>query len=182
MPFLPTDHPDTGRVDEFFQILDSVLEVKSCAYIAGPLNTGRTYYERTAAGELNPHVRPENEKRMHDFAETLRKMVQYPVFNSGLLKITEWSGQNYGTFFLEVISRYARECWFLDGWEYSTGATKEFIFCCTIQTPCFTESGRIVTIPEALQLIGNAADVVRDLKLNDAKLRSRIADLNCKVR
>lgn len=178
MPFLPTDHPDTGRVDEFFQILDSVLEAKSSAYVAGPLNSGRTYYERSAAGDPNPYVRPDNEKRMHEFTATLRKMVPYPVFNSGLLKIPEWSGQNYGAFFLEVISRYARDCWFLDGWEYSTGATKEFIFCCTIQIPCFTESGKNVTIPEALQLISTAADVVRDLKLSDAKLRSRIVDLN----
>jgi hypothetical protein len=177
MSFLPIDHPDQARVDVLFQILDSVLQPRSCAYVAGPLNSGRTYYEYLAAGEQHPPIRARNESRLRDFALKLRKRLAYPVFDSGLLKIPDWSGRQYDLFFLDVISRYARDCWFLAGWEFSTGATKEFLFCCTRQIPCFSESGETLTISEGMHLISVAADFVRSLNLDDEKLRSRVADL-----
>lgn len=80
-------------------------------------------------------------------------------------------------FFLEVIRRYAKECWFVNGWEYSIGATKEFVFCCTIQTPCLTEFGGRLTLSQGMRLIREAADFVHRLGLDDAKLRSRALDL-----
>jgi hypothetical protein len=66
----------------------------------------------------------------------------------------------------------------MNGWEYSIGATKEFVFCCTIQTPCLAESGERLILQEGLRLIREAADFVCGLGLNDAKLRSRAEDLN----
>ena len=81
-------------------------------------------------------------------------------------------------FFLEVIRRYVKDCWFMNGWEYSVGATKEFVFCCTIQTPCFAESGLRLIPQEGTRLIREAACFVRGLGLDDAKLRSRAEDLN----
>jgi hypothetical protein len=136
------------------------------------------YYQQIARGDQHPKVREENECRLSQFVLELRQRLTYPVFDSGLLKIPDWSGRDHGIFFLEVIKRYARECWFLDGWEYSTGATKEFVFCRTIQTPCYRENGGLLTVPLGMQLIREAADFVRSLDLDDAKLRSRAADLS----
>ena len=159
------------------QLLASVLEPKSCAYVAGPLESGRTYYELGASGNQRPGLRLENEKRLSDFALRLRQRLAYPVFNSGLLRVPNWKGRDYGAFFLDVIRNYARECWFLDGWEYSTGATKEFVFCCTIRVPCFAESGERLTVADGLDLMRKAAEYVQGLQLDNTKLRSRVDDL-----
>jgi hypothetical protein len=173
----PSEHSDPLTARSLFQVLDSVLSAKSCAYVAGPLESGRAYYERLAAGDLSS-VREENEKRLSDVVLRLRKQLHYPVFDSGLLKIPGWSGKDYDVFFRETIRRYAKECWFVDGWEYSTGATKEFVFCFVNETLCLDEAGRPLTVDAGTRLIRDAADFVSSIKLNDAKLRSRIVDLN----
>jgi hypothetical protein len=159
------------------QLLGSVLEPKSCAYVAGPLESGKTHYESSAAGSQSLGVRLENEKRLSDFVLGLRNRLTYPVFNSGLLRVPSWKGRDYGAFFLDVIRGYARECWFLDGWEYSTGATKEFVFSCAIGVPCFAESGEFLTVVDGVDLVRNAAEYVRGLQLDNTKLRSRVDDL-----
>jgi|GEM_PF-2549753 len=171
------EHNDGERVDILFQLLDSVLEPKSCAYVAGPLDSGKEYYERLAAGEELLPMRKENEERLREFVRSLRKRLAYPVIDPGRLRISAWAGPDYGVFFLDVVQRYARECWFLNGWEYSTGATKEFVFCCATQTPCLSEFGERLTVPEGLRLINGAADLVRRLGMDDAKLRSRADSL-----
>jgi len=169
--------PLPARAEALLQILDSVLAPKCCAYVAGPLNSGRAYYERIASGDISPSVRADNQERLSEIVSALRKRLAYPIFDSGLLRIPDWSGRDYSVFFIEVIRRYARECWFLNGWEFSSGATKEFVFCCSIETPCFTESGGPLSIAEGRRLIGIAANFVHGLKLDDTKLRSREADL-----
>jgi hypothetical protein len=177
MSFLLTEYPSPVPAEALFRVLDSVLQPQSCAYVAGPLDSGRTYYERLASG-APPVVRAENESRLSAFTARLREHRTYPVIDPGLLKVAGWSGKEYSVFFLEMIRRYARECWFVDGWEFSTGATKEFVFCCTIQTPCLTESGERLIAPEGLRLIHEAANFVRGLGLDDAKLLSRASDLS----
>ena len=177
MSSLQTSPFAATQADALFQILDSVLEPRSCAYVAGPLESGKTYYERVAAGDELLTIRAENESRLSEFAQGLRKRLAYPVFDPGLLKIPRWSGPDYGNFFMEVIRRYARACWFLDGWEFSTGATKEFLLCCTIKVPCWTETEDALDVGRGIQLITRAADCVRELNLTDQKLRSRLAEL-----
>jgi len=177
MSFLPIEHPDPPRAEVLLQILSSVLEPRSCVYAAGPLDSGKTYYERMASGDERP-VRAENEIRLTGFVADLRKRLRYPVFDPGPLRIVGWSGGEYGAFFLEVIRRYVRECWFMNGWEYSIGSTKEFVLCCTMQIACFAESGERLTISEGMRLIREASDFVRGLDLDDAKLRSRLEALS----
>jgi hypothetical protein len=172
-----SEHSDPQATQSLFQALDSVLAPNSCAYVAGPLESGKAYYERLAAGDLGS-VREENEKRIGEVVLRLRTRLLYPVFDSGRLKIPGWSGKDYDLFFREIIRRYAKECWFVDGWEYSTGSTKEFLFCFVNTTPCLDESGTRLTVDAGIRLIRDAADFVSGMKLNDAKLRSRIVDLN----
>jgi hypothetical protein len=175
MLFSP-NNSDAPWSDVLFQLLDSVLQPRSCAYVAGPLDSGRALYERGACGDGQP-MRAENQNLLSAYAMELRKRLEYPVFDPGLLKIEGWSGREYSVFFLEIIRRYAKECWFVNGWEYSTGATKEFVFCCSIQMPCLTESGERLTIRDGIDLIQEAADCVHNLNRDDAKLRSRVLDL-----
>ena len=174
---LPDRHAHREPAAALLQLLDSVLEPRSCAYAAGPLDSGREHYDRMASGERRPMLRQDNEARLTAFVRVLRSRLGCPVFDPGLLRIPGWAGRDYGVFFLEVISKYVRECWFADGWEYSSGATKEFVFCCEITMPCFAESGEPLTISEGARLIQEAAEYVHGLQLDDAKLRSRADDL-----
>ncbi|MBV9296877.1 MAG: hypothetical protein JO145_15000 [Acidobacteriaceae bacterium] len=107
----------------------------------------------------------------------MRRRLDYPVFDPGLLKVAGWSPRDHGEFFLEVIRKYAKECWFLDEWEYSVGASKEFVFCWTIKTPCYSECGEQISVIHGIRLIRQAADFTRSLHLDDTKLRSRADDL-----
>lgn len=159
------------------QLLGCVLEPKSCAYVAGPLDSGRAYYESRASGRELTGLRLENEKRLSEVVRRLRQRLACPVIDSGLLRVSNWTGPDYSAFFLAVIRDYVRECWFLDGWEYSIGATKEFVFCSRTRVPCFTESGASLTVPDGVDLVREAAEYVRGLQLDDAKLRSRVDDL-----
>jgi hypothetical protein len=130
-----------------------------------------------ASGDRRPILRKDNEARLAAFVRGLRNRLGCPVFDPGPLRIAGWSGRDYGVFFFEVISKYVRECWFANGWEYSSGATKEFVLCCKIAIPCYAESGELLTISEGARLIREAAEYVHGLQLNDAKLRSRADDL-----
>lgn len=156
------------------QLLDSVLPPKSCAYVAGPLDHGRAYYEGLAAGLKQPHLRSINEQILSRFAESLRARLPYPVFDPGHLKIEGWKGHDYSVFFLEVVERYAKEVWFLDGWQFSHGATKEFVLCCRESVPCLDQSGRPLTTESGRALIEEAAKYVDALGLNGSTLRSRL--------
>lgn len=157
-----------------FQLMDSLLDLKSAAYGAGPLDSGRLYYESLARGVSTTNIRNTNESHLTLFIHNLRRKLPYPVINPGLLRIDGWAGQDYGSFFLKVIESYVKEVWFIDGWEYSIGATKEFVFCLHNRVPCLDQAGNTLTADRGKQLIMNAASYIEGLGLNSSKLRSRI--------
>src|SRR5258707_472701 len=114
--------------EKFLMLLDSVLAKRSAIYVAGPLDTGRIYYEALARGYGNEDVRLRNQEALTSFAIRLRmRFNPVPVIDPGPLRVSEWSAHEIGQFFLETIKRYAKEAWFIDGWEYSSGATKEYL-------------------------------------------------------
>ena len=155
-------------------LLDSVLLPRSCAYAAGPLDSGRGYYEKVAAGLPNPRVRTENERRLKSFVQILRTRLPYPVFDPGILRVEGWTDAQYGAFFIQILERIVKEAWFLDGWEFSHGATKEFMFCVKLGIPCFTEGGQIIDVELGRSMIRKASDYVDALGLNGSRLRSRL--------
>lgn len=159
--------------------MDSVLSTKSAAYVAGPLDSGRLFYESLVRqGHPDPNIRHINQEHLSRFAQELRQRLPYPVVDPGPLRISGWAGPNYGSFFLQVVERYAKEVWFLDEWEFSTGATKEFVFCMSKRIACLTESGEELTPTAGRLLISNAISFMEKLNLDSSKLRSRLQALD----
>jgi hypothetical protein len=156
------------------QLLDSVLAPQSCLYVAGPLNTGRQFYDLLARGVASPVVRPKNEAALTAFADTLRRRVHEPVIDSGRLSVPSWSGADYSEFFLDVIARYVRQVWFLDGWEYSHGATKEFVLCHSRGIQCLNQAGAPLSREAGMLLIAEAVTHVESLGLDASKLRRHL--------
>jgi hypothetical protein len=150
-------------------MLDSVLTPASAAYVSGPLQTGWLYYQaKSGHGPRPDEVRNLNGVRLSQFVETLRGQLAYPVIDPGLLFVDGWSGSQYLTLYLEILRRYAKEVWFIDGWEYSRGATTEYRTAIERGVPCFNSSGDQMTLAYADELISVAAKKVAGLGMEAA--------------
>ncbi|MGO9976060.1 MAG: hypothetical protein ACLP01_25310 [Solirubrobacteraceae bacterium] len=156
------------------QTFASVLEPQSAIYVCGPLDHGRLWYEAKARGDSGDSVRAINQARLTALAKRLRAQGATPVIDPGLLRVDAWTGREYGDFFLKVIRSFAREAWFIDGWEYSHGATKEYLLCRELSRPTFDEAGQALEPAEAETLLRDAAGRAAELQVDAEKLRSRI--------
>lgn len=165
-----------NEIEEYlFQILDSVVHKKTAIYVAGPLESGKEFYNLTASGEyVLGLIRPKNQNKLSNFAQSLRQNLNQPVIDPGILKIPGWAGSDYGTFFIKIIENYAKEVWFMDEWEFSGGATKEFKFCATNGICCRDERGERLTAIAGNLLIKKAILYVEDLNLDSSRLKSRL--------
>jgi hypothetical protein len=158
-----------------FQMLDSVVPRGSAAYVAGPLESGREYYYLMSTGQYEKgSIRPKNQEKLTAFANLLRKKIQCPVIDPGVLHVSSWEGKDYGLFFIDVIKHYAKEVWFLNEWEYSGGATKEFQFCSIHNIRCLDEKGELLSPMSGKMLIKDAICYVEKLKLDSTRLKSRL--------
>jgi hypothetical protein len=156
-------------------LLESVLEPKSAAYVAGPLDTGKIYFESLVAGSPSvEEIRKINEARLTSFARNLRRMLPFPVIDPGPLRIPGWRGADYGRLFLDVIDIFVREVWFIDGWEFSSGATKEFAYCVHRGIWCVDESGAEISIERGRKIVRGAIQYVESLGVSAEKLQSHI--------
>lgn len=161
--------------DVCMQLLDSVLVQKSAAYVSGPLDSGRLRYENlSSCPRTDEEIREVNQARLTDFANILRSRLSYPVIDPGPLRVPHWDGHDYGMFFLEVMIRFAKEVWFIDGWEYSNGATKEFKHCIEKGIACLDERGSTVSLETGRKMIEKAASRLENMGCDASRLRSHV--------
>lgn len=166
----------SATIQEYLlQMLDSVVPRGTAAYVAGPLESGREYYYLKSTGQYkNGSIRTKNQEKLTAFANSLRRKVQNPVIDPGILKVPSWEGKDYGLFFIDVIKHYVKEVWFLDEWEYSGGATKEFQYCSINNICCFDERGKLLRPETGNVLIRDAIAYVESLSLDSTRLKSRL--------
>jgi hypothetical protein len=159
--------------------IGSVVPPRSGAYVAGPLATGRHYYELVAAGEdvAASRVRDENEEKMKAFVGSLRGRLSCPVIDPGLIKLDGWTSREVGDFYIKVIELFAKEVWFMDGWEYSRGATKEFQFAVANGVICMDSRGVIITSEEGCRMISDVVLHLKQLGIEPGRFVDRIAAL-----
>lgn len=161
-----------------FDFADSMLDEKSNIYVAGPLDSGQNFFKALADKNVNKdEIRKNNQSRLTHFARKLRTDLGRSVIDPGILKIPEWSGHDYGDFFIEIIERYANEAWFVDGWGFSRGATKEFIFCIENNIHCFNEHGKEITADHGYETIQKAVVYISNLGLDASKFQERLSSL-----
>jgi hypothetical protein len=168
------DTIDFGIKAICFQLLDSVLTPKSVAYVAGPLDSGLLFYKSLFKNQSNNNIRILNQERLTSFANKLRKQLPYLVIDPGPLRVPAWTGHDYASFFLEVVERYAKEVWFVDGWEYSNGATKEFQYCIKKGILCYDETGAKISKESGKIFIERAISYIEEIGQDASKIRSHI--------
>ena len=130
------------EADVAFQMTQSIVGDHRVLYASGPLDSGPRLYRlmkelgvpdqgevvrKIGLDEFRRRVREPNEQELSRFSRQLRITRGDMVIDPGILKVPDWSGGHYSYFFLEVIRRFVREIWLMDGWELSSGATKEFV-------------------------------------------------------
>lgn len=157
--------------------IGSVVPPRGGAYVAGPLATGRRYYELVAAGQevAASKVREENEGKMKAFVVSLRHQLSYPVIDPGLIKLDGWTSWQVGEFYIRVIELFVKEVWFMDGWEYSRGATKEFQFAIDNDVVCLDSRGVVISSEEGCRMISDVVLHLRQLGINPSRFVDRIA-------
>jgi hypothetical protein len=162
--------------DALFAAMQSVAAPRSCCYLAGPLTSsearlmGRSHLSWT-------EIESNNRARMQEIAGNLRRRLDYPVIDSSVLQVPGWSGSDYGRFFLRVMEELCFEIRFIDGWEYSMGATKEFVRAQELRIPCFNEGGVGLTIDDGIGLIDFAVRNMESLGIESSRYAVRLKSL-----
>jgi hypothetical protein len=163
--------------------IGSVVPLRGGAYVAGPLATGRRYYELVASGRehIASTIREENEQKMKSFVTSLRNRLAYPVIDPGLIKIQDWTAAEIGDFYLKVIEHFAKEIWFMDEWQYSRGATKEFQFAIANQVSCLDAQGFIISGERGLEMISDVATHLTQLGIDSSRFVDRISNIRLAI-
>lgn len=150
--------------DLLMKAFASVVDKKTATYVAGPLATGRRYYDELAAGTLQAEaVRESNELAMRSFVRQLRGRGDRIIIDSGVLRVSIWTPSEHGDFFLRLIADYCREIVFLDGWEFSSGATKEFVYAFERGIRCLDSSEHEISLEQGKRLVEMAIAKVREV-------------------
>jgi hypothetical protein len=157
----------------------SVVPPHGGAYVGGPLATGKEYYELLASGDelAASRIREGNERKMRLFVQSLRAKLRHPVIDPGLLKIERWTSREIGDFYIKVIEEFAAEVWFMEGWEYSRGATREFIFAVSRRIRCLDSSGVEISAKHGSRLIAKVVDHLREMGLDASRFVERISKI-----
>lgn len=151
-------HSSPPLADLLMDAMRSMTGAASAIYVAGPLATGRRFYERSsAAGAAEEEVRRLNEGDLRNTVDSLRRRGVAPVIDSGILRVPTWSAAEHGDFFLRVIGELCSLVVFVDGWEYSSGATKEFLYAQAKGIPCRDSHDNLLTPMRARSLIEAAS-------------------------
>lgn len=154
----------------------SVIGSEKAAYVAGPLATGRLYYELLGQGrnEEASNIRKSNELHMRIFIQQLRAKVRYPVIDPSVLVVHEWTPREMGDFFVEVLKKYVKEIWLIDDWQFSRGATKEFQFATVRGIRCINERGILISRDEGINLISEAASYISSKGVDASRFLDRL--------
>lgn len=159
-------------------MLQSVLRPKTALYACGALTTGASFYLTPPDTRVDSDkLRLINQKNLTRFAERLRETRPEPVIDPGLLRVRGWTGDHYGSFFLEVISIFAKEIHLCDGWEYSRGSTKEFVYGIQNGIPFYAEDGERVSLHNGFNLISEAVRNIEKYGHSAERLRRRLEQL-----
>lgn len=162
-------------------IFDCVLSPSSAVYLSTPVTTGERFY-RWVKGGGAPHapsrtIISDNTEFANTTAEHLRKITNKGVINPAAFYQESWTQQMYLSFWVDVITRFASEVWFNDGWEFSNGCTYEFCAAFEAGIPCFSLDGQRIEPAHAIELISVAIKKMSLVYMNTASLESTLSTL-----
>jgi len=165
---------DPVRVEAVAQVLASVIECKSATYVSVPITSGPRFLEwfRTRGVQLEANgreyaeellqsvVRPNSEAVTNRVTE-LRKATKAVVINPAAFNRPDWTQDDYRYFWGYIIERFVDKVIFLEGWQYSSGCSYEFLKCVRSGIPAFAEDGTALHSELGCRLIESALAEMR---------------------
>lgn len=175
----------TREIDIALSVLDAVIPNGEGSYLAGPISTGRRYYETLAQHKVTDftallvalgedrylqEVRWPNVEEGERLASKLRQVGVRNLINTGPIFVRGWSGGDYMKFCLKLLEKKVRTVYFHPEWAYSNGAVKEFFFCRERKMELLTSEGSVIALADAQRSLLAARATLEALKLSTSRL------------
>ena len=181
--------PGTVECKELMlNVYASVLAYHSATYCSAPITSGKRYFDWLAekgrasgdVDELNgedreTHAREVVQVNRQHSSEVVAKLrrIRTHVIDPGVVPpVARWTQGDWLDFWEEVITRFAKELVFVDGWEYSYGSAHEFWFAHSKALPTLNERMQPLTLTHGIDLIQKACNVIRSRGASAARLES----------
>lgn len=177
MSSAPLPQPaDPVRVEAVAQLLASVVEGKGATYVSVPITSGPRFLEwfKTRGVQLEPNsreyaeellqsvIRPNCEAVTNRVAE-LRSVTKAVVINPAAFNRPDWTQDDYRYFWGYVIERFVNKVVFLNGWQFSSGCSYEFLKCIRSGISAFGEDGNELDSERGYKLIESAIAEMRSV-------------------
>jgi hypothetical protein len=184
------------EIELVLQTLSLVVPDHSGTYLAGPISTGRRYYDalaETGAADLDAliaavgerayleQVRWPNVRDGEELAMSLRENGVPYVVNTGPLHVRGWSGADYMVMCLRLIERKIAQVYMHPHWAYSNGAVQEFAFCQNRGITTFTAAGTPLSRDDGLREMRAARKRLEEIGVDRSWIDVRIEEVGSEV-
>jgi hypothetical protein len=181
---------DVSRV--VFEVLDGVISDREAVYVSVPITTGKRFldWRRGPGARLVPsdgsyrsehrrHVVDPNRAHVVPVVRLLRERLGRVVIDPTTLSdVPGWGQADYHAFWTQVIERYAGTVVFLDGWEFSSGCTHEFLAAVRAGARLLKEDLTPLGLDEGEQRIRGAIAALHDDVLPTEPLQEALRELH----
>jgi hypothetical protein len=175
-----------------FEVLDGVIRHRDAVYVSVPITTGKRFLEwrRGLGAGLSPsrrryqrehafHVVEPNRRHVKPIIALVEERLKRIVIDPTTLgHVPNWTQADYHAFWTQVIERYVSTVVFMDGWEFSSGCTYEFLTAVHVGAQLLREDLTPLRLEEGEQLIQDAIAALDDEVLPTAPLREALGAIH----
>lgn len=168
--------PPEPTAEAMLAALRTVLVDREAVYVSSPITTGPRYLrwlQRTGGSSVDRESIQFKEHVVAPNLATASRVIRQardsyfpgrPVIDpTALGDRPDWEQHRYHSFWLSVIREFVGTVLFIDGWEYSTGCTLEYIEAVSADIPLLTESLEPLRSDFAATLLAQADDAYASL-------------------
>jgi hypothetical protein len=169
------------EIDALLNVLGSVIVGRSAVYVSTPITSGRRFARWSSNRdiefdlshpetylEFKREVLEPNSEHARGIIKNLRNLFAKALIDPTALRDIEgWVQDDYRVLWARVIEQYAESVVFLDGWQYSSGCTYEFLVAhrMTPSPSILQERLQPLTLEEGIRLMKQAIVELQNSKL-----------------
>lgn len=170
-------------------MLACTVNGREAEYVSTPITTGPRFMEWYRAEGAKLERGSDAYKQAHEekvivpnslhakqFVEHLRTERRI-VIEPTSLNVAHWTQNDFRHLWGQVIERYARRVWLLDGWQYSSGCAFEFYVACRNGVETLSEKGDYIARRQGAEMIEAAIADIESIGQSTDFLRAAAAGL-----